>query len=214
MISLAREQSREGGNVLDINVDYAGRDNAADMAEVVKRLVRQVNAPLMIDSTQLATIEAGLKHAPGKCLINSANFEDGDEKFDAICRLAKTYGAGLVIGSIDEDPESAMARTAERKFAISKRGLERAVEGRYLGPADVVAKRADRLELASLSRLRVFGDRDRELLRAVDQQHPIDVREQQPARGADDIDTLIEVARRSRTPERCATDPVDDGGKP
>ena len=138
MISLAREQSREGGNVLDINVDYAGRDNAADMAEVVKRLVRQVNAPLMIDSTQLATIEAGLKHAPGKCLINSANFEDGDEKFDAICRLAKTYGAGLVIGSIDEDPESAMARTAERKFAISKRGLERAVEVHGLAAEDVL----------------------------------------------------------------------------
>ncbi len=138
MVSLAREQSREGGNVLDINVDYAGRDNAADMAEIVKRLVRQVNAPLMIDSTQLATLEAGLKHAPGKCLINSANFEEGDEKFDAICRLATTYGAGLVIGSIDEDPESAMARTAERKFAIAKRGLERAVEVHGLAAEDVM----------------------------------------------------------------------------
>jgi len=138
MVSLAREQVREGANVLDVNVDYAGRDNAADMAEVVKRLVRQVNAPLMIDSTQLATIEAGLRHAPGKCLINSANFEDGEEKFDEICRLARTYGAGLVIGSIDEDPESAMARTAERKFAIAKRALERAVEVHGLAPEDVL----------------------------------------------------------------------------
>jgi len=138
MVSLAREQVREGANVLDVNVDYAGRDNAADMAEVVKRLVRQVNSPLMIDSTQVATIEAGLRHAPGKCLINSANFEDGEEKFDEICRLARTYGAGLVIGSIDEDPESAMARTAERKFAIAKRALERAVEVHGLAPEDVL----------------------------------------------------------------------------
>ncbi len=138
MISLAREQVREGGNVLDVNVDYAGRDNAADMAEVVKRLVRQGDAPLMIDSTQIATIEAGLKHAPGKCLINSANFEDGDEKFDAICSLAKTYGAGLVIGSIDEDPESAMARTAERKFAIAQRALDRAVSIHGLKAEDIL----------------------------------------------------------------------------
>jgi 5-methyltetrahydrofolate--homocysteine methyltransferase len=77
---------RDGSHVLDINVDYAGRDNARDMAEIVKRFVRQVDAPLMIDSTQVATIEAGLRHAAGKCIINSANFEDGEEKFDAICR--------------------------------------------------------------------------------------------------------------------------------
>ena len=126
IVSLAREQVRDGSHVLDVNVDYAGRDNARDMAEVVKRLVRQVDAPLMIDSTQIKTIEAGLQHAPGKCIINSANFEDGDEKFDAICSLAKTYGAAVVIGTIDEDPEAAMARTADRKFSIATRAIERA----------------------------------------------------------------------------------------
>jgi 5-methyltetrahydrofolate--homocysteine methyltransferase len=122
IIALAREQVKEGSHVLDLNVDYAGRDNAEDMATIVSKLVRQVDVPLMIDSTQLATLEAGLKHAPGKCIINSANFEDGEEKFDAICKLARTYGAGLVIGSIDEDKEEAMARTADRKFAIAERG--------------------------------------------------------------------------------------------
>ncbi|MEM7755213.1 MAG: methionine synthase [Planctomycetota bacterium] len=126
IVSLAKEQTREGSHVLDINVDYAGRDNARDMAEVVKRLVRQVDAPLMIDSTQIKTIEAGLSHAAGKCIINSGNFEDGEEKFDEICRLAKTYNAGLVIGTIDEDPEAAMARTADRKLAITERAIERA----------------------------------------------------------------------------------------
>ncbi|MEE2908449.1 MAG: methionine synthase [Planctomycetota bacterium] len=126
IISLARGQIREGANCLDINVDYVGRDNASDMAEVVSRVVRQVDAPLMLDSTQISTIEAGLRHAPGKCIINSANFEDGESKFDQMCMLAKAFGTGLVIGTIDEDPEAAMARTAERKHAIARRAIERA----------------------------------------------------------------------------------------
>ncbi len=138
IISLAREQVRDGSNVLDINVDYAGRDNARDMREIVHRVVRQVDAPLMLDSTQIATIEAGLKLSSGKCIINSANFEDGEEKFDQFCRLTKRFGAALVIGSIDEDPEAAMARTADRKFSIAKRAFERATQMHGLDPADIM----------------------------------------------------------------------------
>ncbi len=137
IVSLAREQMRDGSHVLDVNVDYAGRNNAADMEAVVSRLVRQVDAPLMLDSTQIATIEAGLKRAGGKCIINSANFEDGEEKFDEMCRLARTYGAALVIGSIDEDKEAAMARTAERKAAIAKRAFERATQVHGLSASDI-----------------------------------------------------------------------------
>jgi 5-methyltetrahydrofolate--homocysteine methyltransferase len=139
IISLAREQMRhDGAHVLDLNVDYAGRNNARDMSEIVKRVVRQVDAPLMLDSTQIKTIEAGLQHAPGKCIINSANFEDGEHKFDEVCRLAKTYGAGLVIGSIDEDKEASMARTRDRKLAIAKRAFERATKVHGLKPADLM----------------------------------------------------------------------------
>ena len=137
IISMAKTQVREGSHVLDVNVDYAGRDNAADMAEIVQRIVRQVDVPLMLDSTQIATIEAGLRHHAGKCLINSANFEDGQDKFDEICRLAKTYGAGLVIGTIDEDKEAAMARTADRKVAIATRAIERAAAEHGLDVADL-----------------------------------------------------------------------------
>jgi 5-methyltetrahydrofolate--homocysteine methyltransferase len=137
IVSLAREQVRDGSHVLDINVDYAGRDNARDMAEIVTRFVRQVDAPLMIDSTQVATIDAGLRHAAGKCIINSANFEDGDEKFDAICSLAKTYNAALVIGTIDEDPEAAMARTADRKLSIAERAIERATSVHGIAVEDI-----------------------------------------------------------------------------
>ncbi len=127
IVSLARQQVRDGSHVLDINVDVAGRDNPRDMHEVVSRIVKQVDAPLMLDSTNPRVILAGLKAAPGKCIINSANFEEGEEKFDELCAMAKDYGAGLVIGTIDEDVENAMARTADRKLSIATRAVERAV---------------------------------------------------------------------------------------
>lgn len=128
IVSLAREQVRDGSHVLDVNVDVAGRDNARDMHEVISRIVKQVDAPLMLDSTNPKVILAGLKAAAGKCIINSANFEEGEEKFDEMCEMAKDYGAGLVIGTIDEDIENAMARTADRKLSIATRAIERAVD--------------------------------------------------------------------------------------
>jgi 5-methyltetrahydrofolate--homocysteine methyltransferase len=138
IMSLAKEMVREGSHVIDVNVDYAGRDNAADMKKIVGLLVQQVNAPLMLDSTQPATIEAGLKAAGGKCLINSANLEDGEEKFAAMCELAKRYGAGLVLGTIDEDPENAMARTRQRKLDIAARMHELATTKYGLDEADLM----------------------------------------------------------------------------
>ncbi|MCH2145868.1 MAG: methionine synthase [Phycisphaerales bacterium] len=138
IVTLARDQMRLGANVLDVNVDYAGRDNIADMETIVRKVATTVNAPLMIDSTQVGTLEAGLRNAPGKSIINSANFEDGDEKFDQICTLARRYGSGLVIGSIDEDEESAMARTCERKVAIAERAYRRAVDVHGIDPADLM----------------------------------------------------------------------------
>ena len=138
IVSLGRDQMKEGSHVLDVNVDYAGRDNARDMHEVVTRLVRQVDAPLMLDSTQPATIEAGLRAAGGKCLINSGNLEDGQDKFAVMCQLAKKYGAGLVLGTIDEDPEEAMARTADRKLSIAQRMHDLAVNTYGLAEDDLM----------------------------------------------------------------------------
>ncbi len=138
IMSLARDMVREGSHVIDVNVDYAGRDNAQDMETIVSKLVNQVNAPLMLDSTQPATIEAGLKCAGGKCIINSANLEEGEEKFALFCDLAKRYGAGLVLGTIDEDPEEAMARTRERKLAIAERMHDLAVNKYGLASADLM----------------------------------------------------------------------------
>ena len=111
--------------MLDVNVDYVGRDGEKDMHDLVSRLVTNVNLPLMLDSTEWQKMEAGLKVAGGKCLLNSTNYEDGDERFFKVLDLARTYGAGVVIGTIDED---GMARTAERKFAIAQRAYRDAVE--------------------------------------------------------------------------------------
>jgi 5-methyltetrahydrofolate--homocysteine methyltransferase len=125
LVSLARSQVREGAHVLDVNVDYVGRDGVHDMREVVSRLVTNVNLPLMLDSTEWQKMEAGLKVAGGKCILNSTNYEDGDERFFKVLELAKQYGAGIVVGTIDED---GMARTAEKKFAIAQRAYRDALE--------------------------------------------------------------------------------------
>jgi len=125
LVAVARSQVKEGAHVLDVNVDYVGRDGEKDMKELVSRLVTNVNLPLMLDSTEWQKMEAGLKVAGGKCILNSTNYEDGDERFFKVLELAKQYGAGIVVGTIDEE---GMARTAERKFAIAQRAYRDALE--------------------------------------------------------------------------------------
>jgi 5-methyltetrahydrofolate--homocysteine methyltransferase len=125
LVSMARAQVKEGAHILDVNVDYVGRDGVRDMHELVSRIVNNVTLPLMLDSTEWEKMEAGLKVAGGKCLLNSTNYEDGEPRFLKVLELAKKYGAGIVIGTIDED---GMARTADKKFAIAQRAYRQAVE--------------------------------------------------------------------------------------
>jgi 5-methyltetrahydrofolate--homocysteine methyltransferase len=125
LVSIARSQTKEGAHVLDVNVDYVGRNGAQDMHELVSRLVTNINLPLMLDSTEWEKMEAGLKVAGGKCILNSTNFEDGEPRFFKVLELAKQYGAGVVVGTIDEE---GMARTAEKKFAIAQRAYRAALE--------------------------------------------------------------------------------------
>lgn len=125
LVGVARGQVKENAHILDVNVDYVGRDGERDMHELVSRLVTNVNLPLMLDSTEWQKMEAGLKVSGGKCILNSTNYEDGDERFFKVLELAKAYGAGVVVGTIDEE---GMARTAERKFAIAQRAYRDAVE--------------------------------------------------------------------------------------
>ncbi len=125
LVAVARGQVKENAHVLDVNVDYVGRDGVKDMHDLVSRLVTNVNLPLMLDSTEWQKMEAGLKVAGGKCILNSTNYEDGDERFFKVLELARDYGAGVVVGTIDEE---GMARTAERKFAIAQRAYRDALE--------------------------------------------------------------------------------------
>ncbi|NET14647.1 MAG: dihydropteroate synthase, partial [Okeania sp. SIO1H6] len=125
LVALAKSQVKEGAHILDVNVDYVGRDGVKDMHELASRLVTNVNLPLMLDSTEWEKMEAGLKVAGGKCLLNSTNYEDGEPRFFKVLELAKKYGAGVVVGTIDED---GMARTADKKFEIAKRAYDAAVE--------------------------------------------------------------------------------------
>jgi 5-methyltetrahydrofolate--homocysteine methyltransferase len=118
MVEMAKEQVHEGAHLIDVCTAYVGRDEVRDMTEALRRFATQVPLPLCIDTTQLDVLEASLKLVGGRALINSINLEDGEGKADRICELARTYGAGLVALTIDEE---GMAKTAARKLAVAKR---------------------------------------------------------------------------------------------
>ncbi|MEY4065257.1 MAG: hypothetical protein RIR26_1465 [Pseudomonadota bacterium] len=135
MVEIAKEQTKEGAHILDVCVAYVSRDEKRDMVEFIKRLVTQVNIPLMIDSTEVAVIEAALQHAPGKCIVNSINFEDGDEKPRRVLELCKEYGAAVVALTIDEQ---GMAKTCADKMRIADR-LYQLVVGEFgFAPEDLI----------------------------------------------------------------------------
>jgi len=138
IVHTALEQQAEGSHVLDVCVDYVGREGAPDMTAVVKRFATEVKLPLMLDSTQLDVLEAGLSLCGGKCIINSMNLEDGEEKLAKICGLANKYGAAVVALTIDEDPVEAMGKTAARKLAIAKRIHDLAVNKYGLKSSDIL----------------------------------------------------------------------------
>jgi len=134
LVALGKEQEREGAHILDVNVDFVGRDGVSDMHELASRLVTNVKIPLMFDSTEWQKMEAGLQHAGGKCILNSTNYEDGVPRFLKVIDLAKRYGASVVIGTIDEE---GMARTAEGKTRIATRAYKQATEEAGLAASDI-----------------------------------------------------------------------------
>ncbi len=137
LVGMARDEMK-GSHMLDVCVDFVGRDGVRDMHEVVKRYVNAIPAPLMLDSTDPKVLEAGLKLAGGRCVLNSTNLEEGEHKFGQVCSLAAKYGAALVCGTIDEDKEAAMARTRERKLSIAQRIRDLAVNQFGLRDEDIM----------------------------------------------------------------------------
>ncbi|DAB34174.1 MAG TPA: methionine synthase [Sulfurospirillum sp. UBA12182] len=134
-LSVAQQQVRSGAHGIDVSVGFAGRDESKDMLEVITRYTSKILLPLMPDTTQINALEIALKNIGGKPIINSVNLEDGIEKFDKVCSLAKRFGASLVCLTIDE---KGMAKTKEQKVEIAERIYELATKKHALNPNDLV----------------------------------------------------------------------------
>nr|MBU6203315.1 methionine synthase [Acidobacteriota bacterium] len=135
---MANEQIREGAHVLDVCVDYVGRDGTADMAEIAGRFASQASVPLVIDSTEPQVMEAALQLAGGRCILNSANLEDGEQpgrRMDRIFSLARDYGAAVICLLIDERGQ---ARDAEWKMQVAHRLHAIATERYGLSATDLI----------------------------------------------------------------------------
>ncbi|MFI2763070.1 methionine synthase [Streptomyces echinatus] len=120
-VEMAREQIREGAHMLDLCVDYVGRDGVADMEELAGRFATASTLPIVLDSTEVDVIRAGLEKLGGRAVINSVNYEDGDgpdSRFAQVTRLAREHGAALIALTIDEEGQ---ARTPEKKVEIAER---------------------------------------------------------------------------------------------
>jgi 5-methyltetrahydrofolate--homocysteine methyltransferase len=120
-VEIARDQIRDGAHMLDLSVDYVGRDGAADMSQLASRFATASTLPIVLDSTEPAVLKAGLEHLGGRCVINSVNYEDGDgptSRFAKIMPLVKEHGASVVALTIDEEGQ---ARDAEWKLRVARR---------------------------------------------------------------------------------------------
>jgi 5-methyltetrahydrofolate--homocysteine methyltransferase len=123
-VEVAREATRDGSHLLDLCVDYVGRDGVVDMREVASRFATASTLPLMLDSTEPQVIEAGLECLGGRSIINSVNFEDGEgpaSRFARIMPIVREHGAAVVALTIDE---TGQARTPEHKVAVAERLIE------------------------------------------------------------------------------------------
>ncbi len=123
-VEIARDQIRDGAHMLDLSVDYVGRDGAKDMYEIASRFATASTLPIVLDSTEPNVLKAGLEALGGRCVINSVNYEDGDgptSRFARIMPLVREHGAAVVALTIDEEGQ---ARTAEWKLRVARRLIE------------------------------------------------------------------------------------------
>ena len=135
---IARRQVRNGAHVIDVCLQSSDREEIADLPCFYDRLVRKIKAPVMIDTTDPRAVELALTYCQGKSIINSVNLEDGEEKFERVCPLARAYGAALVCGTIDEDPAQAQAFTRERKIEVAQRSCRLLTEKYGIPPEDII----------------------------------------------------------------------------
>ena len=137
-VEIARSQIREGAHLLDLNVDYVGRDGVADMRALATRLATSSTLPIMLDSTEPELVEAGLESLAGRCVINSVNFEDGEgpeSRFARVMPIVKEHGAAVVALTIDEEGQ---ARTADWKVSVASRLIETLTQNWGLRTGDIL----------------------------------------------------------------------------
>ncbi|AQP47120.1 methionine synthase [Tessaracoccus aquimaris] len=137
-VDIAKAQARDGAHVLDLCVDYVGRDGAADMSEAAFRLSTAVTLPIVLDSTEPHVLQAGLERLAGRSIINSVNYEDGDgpdSRFGKVMPLVKEHGAAVVALTIDEEGQ---ARTAEWKVRVASRLIDDLVENWGMDVGDIL----------------------------------------------------------------------------
>ncbi len=132
---IARAQVKKGANIIDVCLADPDRDEAEDMSQFLRFVVNKVKVPLMIDSTDPKVMELALKFSQGKAIINSINLEDGEERFEEVAPLINTYGAAVVVGTIDE---KGMAVTREKKLEVARRSYDLLVNKYGLDPRDLI----------------------------------------------------------------------------
>lgn len=135
MVTMGKEQVKGGSHAIDVCTAFVGRPEIKDMDELVKRLVGSVQAPLVIDSTEVPVVEAALKRVGGKAIVNSINLEDGEDKLDKLCVLCRRFGAAVIALTIDE---VGMAKLPEQKLAVAERLYDLAVNRHGLQPDDIL----------------------------------------------------------------------------
>ena len=135
---IARRQVKGGAQVVDVNLQNPDRDELRDVRGFYERLNRKVKVPIMIDSTDAASIELALTYCQGKSIVNSINLEDGEERFEAVCPLVRRFGAAVVVGTIDEDPVQGMGVTRARKLEIARRSFRLLTEKYGIPPEDII----------------------------------------------------------------------------
>src|SRR5580698_8087541 len=121
---IARRQVKSGAHIVDVCLQSTDREELQDIPPFYEQLIRKIKAPIMIDTTDPRGVELALTYCQGKSIINSINLEDGEEKFERICPLARSYGAAVVVGCIDEDPVQAQAFTRQRKLEVAQRSYD------------------------------------------------------------------------------------------
>ncbi|HTA47212.1 MAG TPA: methionine synthase [Bryobacteraceae bacterium] len=120
---IARRQVRNGAHIIDVCLQSPDREELKDIDPFFAKLMPKIKTPVMIDTTDPRAVEKALTWCQGKSILNSINLEDGEEKFERVCPLARAYGAAIVVGTIDEDKQQAQAFTRERKLAVARRSV-------------------------------------------------------------------------------------------